>query len=203
MNETKKETGILCGIPLWDKCMLLIMVILLLECGYLAIFQNSGNPQDASLEVVLRAAISSLFGYFLSANFLNNQRLNQQATFTDFQISRANQPPEAPLSFPNSPTYPANNDVPMPIAEHPPMEDISFLSPRDNEEEYMVRDCHWVMRIKIVTAICIFSIGMLIFIRNVPFTHTNTAPYVAMFANMTSGSLGYLIGYLPSQKNNL
>lgn len=55
----KKKIDVFCEIPLWDKCMLLIMVILLLECSYLALFQQTGNAIDASLEVVLRAAIST------------------------------------------------------------------------------------------------------------------------------------------------
>lgn len=184
MKKMKHWAGNLCQIPLWDRCMLLIMVILLLECGYITLFKNASSVQDTSIDVVLRAAISSLFGYFLSSNFLNSQRVNHKQPFTDFDIE-------------NSLTS-ITPDISS--KEIQPMQDIEEPSNGDELQFNEITDCHWMMRIKIVTAMGIFSIIMLIILRNSHPIHSDMMPFASMFANMTSGSLGYLIGYLPHNK---
>lgn len=196
MKKIKSTIDKLCIIPLWDRCMLIIMAMLLLECAYVALFKDVGSAQDTSIDVVLRAAISSLFGYFLSANFLNSQRIKYKQPFTDFDIEDSS----SISTFVPQPSQ-SDNIIPQQAQQ---IQDITPPPPDiDEDQNNEIRDCHWIMRIKIVTSMAIFSIAMLIIFRNISSLHNNVASFISMFANMTSGSLGYLIGYLPHSNNKI
>lgn len=57
-------------IHLVDRCLILIMAVLLLQTGYSLFFSKDG-ADASSIDVVVRTASATIFGYFLSANFIN------------------------------------------------------------------------------------------------------------------------------------
>lgn len=57
-------------IHLVDRCLILIMAVLLLQTGYSLFFSKNG-ADASSIDVVVRTASATIFGYFLSANFIN------------------------------------------------------------------------------------------------------------------------------------
>lgn len=57
-------------IHLVDRCLILIMAVLLLQTGYSLFFSKNG-VDASSIDVVVRTASATIFGYFLSANFIN------------------------------------------------------------------------------------------------------------------------------------
>lgn len=190
IKKSKKALSKARAIPLWDRCIMLIAVIILFECGYIALFESVGNAHDTSIDVVLRAAVSSLLGYILSANFLNDHRIRKEEISGDF--GQANLSGGEDFISLNTPeTQVSENKAQTSEAERP-----DRLRTSENRDE------HWEMRIKIVTAISVFSVGMLIVLRNMVPEPADSTPFITMFANMTSASVGYLIGYLPGKKNS-
>ena len=51
-----------------DRCLLLIMAVLMLQSLY-TLFSRMGQPALGSIDVVVRTSAAAVFGYFLSANF--------------------------------------------------------------------------------------------------------------------------------------
>ena len=54
-----------------DKSLLLFMAVLLLQTAYRIFFQTETGPAASDIDVIVRTSSSAIFGYFLSANFIN------------------------------------------------------------------------------------------------------------------------------------
>lgn len=60
-----------CGrVHLVDKCLIVIMVILLLQSAYSLIVRDGWTAQSSEIDAIVRTSSASIFGYFLSVNFI-------------------------------------------------------------------------------------------------------------------------------------
>lgn len=57
-------------IHLVDKCLILFMFVLLTQSAYSMFFLIGGDSEASHIDVIVRTASASIFGYFLSANFI-------------------------------------------------------------------------------------------------------------------------------------
>lgn len=57
-------------IHLVDRCLIIFMFLLLAQSAYSLIFQGNWNTQSNDIDVIVRTSAASIFGYFLSANFI-------------------------------------------------------------------------------------------------------------------------------------
>ncbi len=60
-------------IKLIDKCLIVFMVILLFQSLYILFANQIISQNNNSVDVVIRSAIASIFGYFISANFIKSK----------------------------------------------------------------------------------------------------------------------------------
>ncbi|MEG1744567.1 MAG: hypothetical protein RR951_09115 [Ruthenibacterium sp.] len=59
-------------IRLADRCLILLMVLLLAQSAY-SLFAHEANSQEtAAIDIVVRTTSAAIFGYFLSSNFIKN-----------------------------------------------------------------------------------------------------------------------------------
>ena len=61
-------------IPLVDKCLLIIFLVLMLQSAYSLFAHNSSNSEIEHVDVIVRTSAASIFGYLLSANFILQSR---------------------------------------------------------------------------------------------------------------------------------
>lgn len=57
-------------IHLVDRCLITFMAVLLIQSAYSLIAQGAWAAQSNEIDVIVRTSTASIFGYFLSANFI-------------------------------------------------------------------------------------------------------------------------------------
>lgn len=68
-----------CGrVHLVDKCLIVIMAILLLQSAYSLIVHEGGTALSGDIDTIVRTSAASIFGYFLSANFIRRDNEKQE-----------------------------------------------------------------------------------------------------------------------------
>lgn len=60
------------GIHLVDKCLIVFMALLLIQSAYSLCFPGAPSSQTSDIDVIIRTSSAAIFGYFLSANFINH-----------------------------------------------------------------------------------------------------------------------------------
>lgn len=59
-----------CRIHLVDKCLIVFMAVLLLQSAYTLLIGEVSAAHSNEIDVIVRTSAASIFGYFLSANFI-------------------------------------------------------------------------------------------------------------------------------------
>ncbi len=59
-------------IHLIDKCLLLLMLVLLSQSAYILLANNGSVAETNHIDVIVRTASASIFGYLISANFIQH-----------------------------------------------------------------------------------------------------------------------------------
>ena len=59
-------------IHLIDKCLIVIMLLLLIQSAHSLTANVASHAQVNTIDVIIRTATASIFGYFLSSNFINH-----------------------------------------------------------------------------------------------------------------------------------
>ena len=72
----KCARAVIAGIPLVDKFLILFMLVLLCQSAYSLFFQTSSSSETSTIDVIVRTASASIFGYLLSANFGRHSQSN-------------------------------------------------------------------------------------------------------------------------------
>lgn len=65
-------------IHLVDKCLIVFMVLLLAQSTYNLFSAHSPAAATNSIDVIIRTSIASIFGYFLSGNFIRNSAAHRK-----------------------------------------------------------------------------------------------------------------------------
>ena len=74
-------------IAISDKALIIIISILLVQCVYNLFTPEPVSSNEITICVIIRTTIASIFGYFLSENFLNHNRNQQKNSRTEITVT--------------------------------------------------------------------------------------------------------------------
>ncbi|MGI5957835.1 MAG: hypothetical protein ACOX60_00265 [Massiliimalia sp.] len=162
-----------------DRCLLLIMIILM---GYIAVsffFQNSVSQDISTIDIIVRTSAAAIFGYFVSGNFMN--------------------PPSSENNF--SPSLPATIN-PDEARDQTQLKQIGFslssepVSLADPPVSSSSSSCLSHLRkvqITVVTVIGIFSLLFLFFAANLHQLSSGMSATLSQLRDFVSACVGFLI----------
>lgn len=178
-------------IHLVDKCLLLLMLVLLSQSAYI-LFTNSGQVVEANhIDIIIRTASASIFGYLLSANFIQHSKATTPTKKETIQATDPlTQNTEQADALQHGIDFVSSDTAANPVSDSA----NSTTAPPKQEQ---IPPC---ARIQIITAtvIALFCLLALIFVRDVAghdnSTNPTTSAVVAQFRDFVSGCVGFLIG---------
>lgn len=169
-------------IHLVDKCLIVFMAILLAQSAFGLIAGEAWAARANDVDVIVRTAAASIFGYFLSANFIDrgSARAEERPQQEDLQAQQPGSREEPPLSG----------------------ESLDAMSlPEAPAEEALQPDPDPEARLQILVAagIGLFCLAALILLRNIggytgATLSATAAATVTQFRDFVSGCVGFLIG---------
>lgn len=185
----KKVRGTFAALCFVDKCLLLVLCLLLAQSAFALFFPVTGSEAE-HIDVIVRTATAAIFGYVISANFSrcgSEGRASKTASQT-IGFSAADQSTVSPRSgaaAPDNGAREGTNAVPPPALSRP-----------DNRPN---------LQTLVTTCICLFSVLVLIAVRNAYAfglsVNSGATASVAQFRDFVSASVGFLIG-TPSESGS-
>lgn len=162
-----------------DKALIIIMLILLIQS-----IHNLFNPEPTeatalSVNIIIRTSIASIFGYFLSENFLKNNLTksnNSIPTINKTKIDDNN-------SEDNTNNLISCNNNPK----------------NSNSKEYI---CNKTLQIIVALTVCIISLLSLIIGNSFNLIPPSANPTVIQFRDLISGCIGFLVGHSSNSKKS-
>lgn len=82
-KTVKRQWG---RIHLVDRCLILFMSLLLLQSAYNMIVHHDEKGPASDIDIIVRTASASIFGYFLSANFIKNESVAIEKSNSEDQV---------------------------------------------------------------------------------------------------------------------
>lgn len=173
---------IFCRIHLVDRCLILFMAVLLLQSSYSLFIHGGAEGQVSDIDVIVRTSSASIFGYFLSANFIRHTGADQEAQNGEAASNRKAQ----------------TNLVET--------EEVSnkkeALPPEESAQTGLPSETSTASRLQIIaaTGIGMFCLLTLLLLRNIAVWSTDLpsdpsiAATVTQFRDFVSGCVGFLIG---------
>ncbi len=183
----KRSKALIKSIRLVDWCLIIIMSLLLLQSIYNLFANEVVNSEENIIDVVIRTAAASIFGYFMSANFMSGK---SEAVFQPFRQNPTQsvaKPTFRESSVQNTIGFTAN---PKPSDNLQKESTTTFAGSQSSKGTKGSSDA----QIIIITAIGVISLISLILVRNfVPLSSGMTAT-VSQLRDFVSGCVGFLIG---------
>lgn len=71
-----------------DKCLIVFMIILLIQSSYSLFANHTGTAETNNVDIIIRTSTASIFGYFLSANFIKKQIKSNQPSKHSTEINK-------------------------------------------------------------------------------------------------------------------
>lgn len=194
--------GLLDRIHPVDKGLLLIMLVLLLQSAYSIFCPGEIGPTVKEIDIIVRTSAASIFGYFLSANFIRHTASggqtpsipSQRTLETGGSVSPSPGEPAARIGF--SDAEPGDTD---PGASPIPGNAQTEVSAEDS-----AANC---LQVVVATGIGLFCLVALLVLRNlsqwglVSAESNSVASAVVQLRDFVSGCVGFLIG-CPTHSDN-
>lgn len=195
-------------IHLVDKCLMLIMLVLMLQSAVNLFINEPQNQETHTIDIIVRTSAAAIFGYFISANFI---RHGNSGTTTKSGINKEsgtnpviniktdeNQQPEVHppsadriknrLGF----TVGESSDLEMDIGDTRILPDHeNFYHTDENDPE---KDDAEHLQILVTAAIGFLSLCILLIFRNFMDMTVSSAGTVSQLRDFVSGCVGFLIG---------
>lgn len=171
-------------IHLVDKCLLVFMAVLLVQSGYVLFVPEVSGTDANHIDVAVRTSAAAIFGYFLSANFIRHAVADDPPPVLPPRQTGDDAPP-SPSAVKNQVGF----AVPQTDAETPPE------TPRAENWATAGR-----LQILVAAGIGLFSLLILLLLRNIAVFHSELSPSSSAVATVTqlrdfvSGCVGFLIG---------
>lgn len=153
-----------------DKALIIIMLILLLQCIYNLFTPEPITTNGISISVIVRTTLATIFGYFLSENFLKHE-----------VIKSKNSNIIAPLNI-------KENDE-----ESYHVKDSSNIT--QSETKFKDYICNKTFQILIALTVCIISLLCLLIGNNLNLIPSITNPSLIQFRDIISSCIGFLLGH--------
>lgn len=186
--------GALCRIHLVDKCLILFMLVLLLQSAYTLFSPYQAAGDAAHIDMVMRTASASIFGYFLSANFIRHAAAPKEpvgppsAAVRTISTAASADVPRGRIGF----ALPEDGPAAAPPSDQPAPPQLS------SEQEGQVAAQR--LQVLVAAGIGLFSLVLLILLRDmealgsVTATSSSAAATAAQLRDFVSGCVGFLIG---------
>lgn len=161
-------------ICLKDRCLLFIMLILLLSSIHNLFTPPPPTTDAANIDVIVRTTMAGIFGYFLSANFLNGDcdKCTTKSENDNIKNKICNDYDNSikPMNF-----LDLDNTSPLP----------------KNFNRYLYNKN---LQMLIATIICLISITVLLIAKDFNFLSNTVNPTVVQFRDFISACIGFLLG---------
>ncbi|MBW6409489.1 hypothetical protein [Clostridium weizhouense] len=199
MNKFRKLLKSFKRIALIDRCLILFMIILMIQLIYNLFSNEVISKNTHNIDVVIRTTAASIFGYFLSANFIKKSKNNKISCFKDDIISNENSiyldntnSLNSVDSSENNPDFissnvQSNNNTKNEI-------DIKNSSNKNLTEQETSKQ-----QIIIATIIGVISLIVIIIARNFTDLTQISLASLTQMRDFVSGCIGFLLG-TPSRK---
>ena len=163
-------------ISISDKALIIIMLILLIQSIHNLFTPEPSEATALSINIIIRTSIASIFGYFLSENFLKNEIIKNN-----------------------------NSNIAVPLNKNKvdgnKSEDNTnnFISDDNNSKklsldlkEYI---CNKTLQIIVALTVCIISLLSLIIGNSFDLIPSSANPTVIQFRDLISSCIGFLVGH--------
>lgn len=182
LNGWKRRIQCLRAVPLADKCLIVMMIILLAQSGYSLWHHELAFQESNMIDVVIRTTSAAIFGYFISANFLAGGRNTHDTDLPESPASTVRTPhagaaPKAEIGF-----HPDGE------AESPRLGRAQALPNAPPEPE----NCFQVL---VVALIGMAALLLLIVARDAIATNQVATATLSQLRDFVSGSVGFLLGH--------
>lgn len=166
-----------------DKCLLVILTLLMLQSA-LNLFINEANSREtSSIDVVIRTSTAGIFGYLISANF-NQQRKRKRQK----QNSASN---TATITAAGT-----TGDVRNRIGFDSGAADgelSTAAAPQLAQSDGESHNRYDKAQVLVVASVCVASLGILLIYRNFFPVSASAVGTLTQFRDFVSGSVGFLI----------
>ena len=187
------------NIKLIDKCLIIFMMILMGQSIY-NLFINEANLNGGdAIDILIRTTQASVFGYFLSANFIkkdkevNNTLKKEKDPIKDKNITKKvnDNNSENAIDSISDNSKNANNYIQS-------SQDKYNSDLKENNDYYESSTTE--QQVIIVTIVGIISLLTIIMVRDCNLVTTASASTISQLRDFVSGSVGFLLG-CPTKKN--
>lgn len=173
-----------------DKCLLIIMSILLIQTAHNLFFQEITLQDSAPLDVVIRTTTAAIFGYFISGNFHSSNKNGRRNNNDNENF------PEIKLSSDIS-SHSAANTLPNIDLE---------IQELNDEHKSHIKNIESIPENKgqiiIVSAVGIVCLVLLLIARNYTAMTPSSTAALSQLRDFISGSVGFLIGQSTQHKKS-
>lgn len=184
-------------IHLVDKCLIIFMAVLLVQSVYSLFSEGDRGAETGSIDVVVRTSSASIFGYFLSANFIRQDKSKELNEPGNKKIL----PPEATH---NATVDTVKNQIGFAEPAEASLEKTLEVGSGEgiSQEKPSVEIASGRLQIVAAAGIGLFCLITLIVLRNLAQLEVNLqrvpsdsmAATVTQFRDFISGCVGFLIG---------
>lgn len=170
-------------IAISDKALIIIIFILLIQCIYNLFTPEPINSNEITICIVVRTSVASIFGYFLSENFLNHNKAQVKSPATKINaLSQDNSTKN------NSKIY--NNY------------DINKIDEKNksviNKSTSKYYICNRTLQVIIALSVCIIALTSLLIAYDFNLVSEDSSPTIIQFRDLIGSCVGFLLG---SSKN--
>lgn len=191
------------NIKLIDKCLIIFMMILMAQSIY-NLFINEANLNGGdAIDILIRTTQASVFGYFLSANFIkkdrkinNNLDKEKKEVINNENITKKtnHDNSENAIDSISDNSKNVNNYISSREDKY-----NSKLKDNDEHDDYYETSTT-EQQVVIITIVGIISLIAIIMVRDCNLVTTASAGTISQLRDFVSGSVGFLLGS-PSKRN--
>ena len=183
-----KLRAVLTSIHPVDKSLLLFMV-LLLQSAYSIFFPSEAAPAVGDIDVIIRTSSAAIFGYFLSANFVNRSSAQPEAASAPAALTTAAQAGTEANAPKNQIGFTAGDAaLESGGAQTVPSPSLPAWLPDSS-----------CLQVTAATVIGLFCLVVLLVLRNTAdsqlLSSDSVSATVVQFRDFVSGCVGFLIGF--------
>lgn len=172
-------------IAISDKALIIIISILLVQCVYNLFTPEPVSSNEITICVIVRTTVASIFGYFLSENFLNHNRSQQKNSKTEITVTSDDN-----ININDYLKTSNNNNVTSKFKTK------NKSSTDQTESKYYI--CNRTLQVIIALSVCIITLGSLLIAHDFHLISEDTNPTIIQFRDLIASCIGFLLG---SSKN--
>lgn len=177
-------------IAISDKALIIIMFILLLQCIYNLFMPEPSTNNGISINVIVRTTVASIFGYFLSENFLKHEVIKSSDS--------------------NSPIIVTINEDELDDKDGKEKylkdEDKNCKIESKNKSNNLSTDlkyyiCNKSFQVIIALSVCVIALSSLIIGYDFNLIPEEANPSIIQFRDLISSCVGFLLGCSKNDSN--